>query len=81
MGNIDTLEPLPLADKPNHICDSEDEHISPMSSKPNPKTNYGWICPKCEKVYSPNIKECWRCNKEITITKTEQKYSIYHNMY
>lgn len=23
---------------------------------------YGWICPKCGKVYAPDVKECWNCN-------------------
>lgn len=33
--------------------------------------NYGWICPKCGKVYSPATMECWNCNKtECTITST-----------
>lgn len=23
---------------------------------------YGWVCPKCGKVYAPNVKECLNCN-------------------
>lgn len=23
---------------------------------------YGWVCPKCGKVYAPNVKECSDCN-------------------
>ena len=23
---------------------------------------YGWVCPKCGKVYAPDVKECWNCN-------------------
>lgn len=24
--------------------------------------NYGWVCPKCLKVYGPIMKECLNCN-------------------
>ena len=24
--------------------------------------NKGWICPKCDKVYSPKVKQCKECN-------------------
>lgn len=29
---------------------------------------YGWICPKCGKVYAPDVKECWNCNYLANIT-------------
>ena len=33
--------------------------------------NYGWICPKCGKVYSPTYPECYSCNeKEITFSSS-----------
>jgi hypothetical protein len=25
----------------------------------------GWTCPKCGKVYAPDIKECSECNAKI----------------
>lgn len=33
--------------------------ITPMPAE-YPK--YGWVCPKCGKVYSPDTKECFTCN-------------------
>lgn len=29
---------------------------------------YGWVCPKCGKVYAPDVKECWNCNYLANIT-------------
>jgi len=29
---------------------------------------YGWICPKCGKVYGPNTMECWGCNQLYKVT-------------
>ena len=37
------------ATKEQHIADS-------------PK--YGWVCPKCGKVYAPDVKECEHCNQK-----------------
>lgn len=31
----------------------------------NISNNYGWICPKCGKVMSPNESECLYCNKDV----------------
>lgn len=33
--------------------------VHPLHSTPQ-----GWICPRCGRVYSPNVLECWFCNKE-----------------
>lgn len=38
----------------------------PQEIKPEPKSdniylNYGWICPRCQRVHSPNIPTC-KCN-------------------
>lgn len=29
---------------------------------------YGWKCPNCGAVYSPNTQECWRCNPKPEVT-------------
>ena len=43
--------------------------------------NYGWICPKCGSVYSPNTVECYRCcstNHTLTSTDIAMKdYEIF----
>lgn len=31
-------------------------------------TYTGWMCPKCGKLYAPDVKECSDCNKELGIT-------------
>lgn len=35
---------------------TKEQHIFAESPK------YGWVCPKCGKVYAPDVKECWNCN-------------------
>ena len=33
----------------------------PQSESPNPLREYGWICPKCGRVYSPTTSQCLFC--------------------
>lgn len=34
--------------------------------------NFGWECPKCHRVFGPQITECFYCNKEeVTISYEE----------
>lgn len=30
---------------------------------PMPKVNYGWTCPKCNKVWNPSESGCRNCNQ------------------
>lgn len=30
-----------------------------------PPTQYGWCCPRCNRVYAPSVFECWSCNSHI----------------
>ena len=36
------------------------------------KYSYGWICPKCGKVYAPDVKECLNCNYIANIKASGQ---------
>ena len=38
--------------------------------------NYGWICPKCGKVYSPLTPVCYNCNSSF---KPETRDGSNHN--
>ena len=33
----------------------------PQPESPNPLKEYGWICPKCGRVYSPSTSQCLFC--------------------
>lgn len=35
-----------------------------------PQGKFGWICPICGTVYSPEVKTCSQCNKQVA-TNTE----------
>lgn len=34
---------------------------------------YGWVCPKCGKVYAPDVKECAQCNYNLANTKVSSQ--------
>ena len=34
----------------------------PQFENPNPHKEYGWICPKCGRVYAPHMSWCTNCN-------------------
>lgn len=36
---------------------------------------YGWICPKCGRVYGPNTMECWGCNSPVPVTTGDTKWA------
>ena len=40
----------------------------------------GWECPKCNKIYSPSMKECESCNK-VVATKTQVTQEHIHKHY
>lgn len=35
-------------------------------SQVGPIINYGWVCPKCGRVYSPSTHMCFKCCNEPT---------------
>ena len=40
----------------------------------NWNTKYGWCCPKCGKIYNPEVSQCYYCNqqrKTFASTSTE----------
>lgn len=39
----------------SYTCITGEQHVAE-----SPK--YGWVCPKCGKVYAPDVKECYNCN-------------------
>ena len=53
----------------DHVwASSQESKIGPITSWPNLEPgiaveplNYGWICPKCGRVYSPSTSQCFYC--------------------
>ena len=42
------------------------------------RPRFGWVCPKCNRVYGPNVLECYRCNNGMfDITQFGEDKIIY----
>lgn len=37
---------------------------------------YGWICPKCGRVWGPIVARCWACNGKIDVKEVEDRAGI-----
>lgn len=48
--------------EPYCTCNENRYNITRDSSNIFVSGNQGWVCPKCGKVFSPSIFECWYCN-------------------
>ena len=35
--------------------------------------NYGWVCPKCGRVYAPKVTICAYCNNKLKKEKTKNE--------
>ena len=44
-----------------------------MINRMSKKSNMGWCCPICWRVYAPDVNECYRCNGEAEREKEEKK--------
>lgn len=41
--------------------------------------NYGWVCPKCGRVYAPNQEMCLYCNGETASTLQSDSTGLLTN--
>ena len=47
-----------------------------MINRMNKKSNMGWCCPKCWRVYSPDVNECYHCNSGVGQEKEEKDWEV-----
>lgn len=75
MNVIDKMVGPWYNDKPDTAEISSDYIISDN----NPNIRYGWVCPRCGKVYSPNVNTCG-CNSTSDTIKSNTTESIPANI-
>ena len=44
-----------------------------MINRMNKKSNMGWCCPMCWRVYAPGVNECYHCNSGVGQEKEEKE--------
>ena len=47
-----------------------------MINRMNKKSNMGWCCPMCWRVYSPDVNECYHCNSGVGRKKEEKDWEV-----
>lgn len=51
------------------------DYLDKVMKKSNINYNYGWICPRCDKVLAPDVKEC-TCKPEPKSNANNPFYNI-----
>ena len=47
-----------------------------MINRMSKKSNMGWCCPMCWRVYSPDVNECYHCNSGVGQEKEEKDWEV-----
>lgn len=37
------------------------------------KWDYGWVCPKCGRIYAPTHKQCFYCSNDSDDSETKEQ--------
>jgi hypothetical protein len=57
-----------ILNTPNGPIDPFGNKVSEVTVDPRTENlsqaPYGWICPNCKRIYSPNTSECSPCNQQ-----------------
>lgn len=55
------------------------DYLDKVMKKSNINYNYGWICPRCGKVLSPDVKEC-TCKSEPKSNVNDPFYQVAESL-